>query len=49
MIPEPDAIRDRPRDTRINHHLRNVDRSRAYALVDGILAAGRTAGRLREA
>ena len=26
---------------RINHHLRNVDRSRAYALVDEILAAGR--------
>jgi 4-hydroxyphenylacetate 3-monooxygenase len=31
---------------RINHHLRNVDRSRAYALVDGILAAGRAAGRV---
>jgi len=31
---------------RINHHLRNVDRSRAYALVDGILAAGRKAGGL---
>lgn len=30
---------------RINNHLRNVDRSRAYALVDGILAAGRTAAR----
>jgi 4-hydroxyphenylacetate 3-monooxygenase len=29
---------------RINHHLRNVDRSRAYGLVDGILAAGRKAG-----
>jgi 4-hydroxyphenylacetate 3-monooxygenase len=29
---------------RINHHLRNLDRRRAYALVDGILAAGRTAG-----
>ena len=29
---------------RINHHLRNVDRSRAYGLVDGILAAGRRAG-----
>ncbi|MGH2385232.1 MAG: 4-hydroxyphenylacetate 3-hydroxylase N-terminal domain-containing protein [Candidatus Limnocylindria bacterium] len=28
---------------RINHHLRNSDRSRAYALVDGILAAGRKA------
>ena len=28
---------------RINNHLRNVDRSRAYALVDGILAAGRKA------
>jgi aromatic ring hydroxylase len=28
---------------RINNHLRNVDRSRAYALVDEILAAGRTA------
>ena len=27
---------------RINHHLRCVDRSRAYALVDGILSAGRT-------
>ena len=27
---------------RINHHLRYPDRSRAYALVDGILAAGRT-------
>jgi aromatic ring hydroxylase len=26
---------------RIGHHVRNVDRSRAYALVDGILAAGR--------
>jgi len=26
---------------RISHHLRNVDRSRAYALVDEILAAGR--------
>jgi len=26
---------------RINHHVRNVDRSRAYALVDEILAAGR--------
>jgi 4-hydroxyphenylacetate 3-monooxygenase len=26
---------------RINHHLRNVDRSRAYGLVDEILAAGR--------
>ena len=26
---------------RINHHLRNVDRSRAYTLVDEILAAGR--------
>ena len=31
---------------RIIHHVRNVDRSRAYALVDGILAAGRKAGRL---
>lgn len=29
---------------RINHHLRNVDRSRPEALVDGILAAGRRAG-----
>ncbi len=29
---------------RINHHLRYTDRSRAYALVDGILAAGRKAG-----
>ena len=28
---------------RINHHLRYQDRSRAYALVDGILAAGRKA------
>ncbi|HKW95489.1 MAG TPA: 4-hydroxyphenylacetate 3-hydroxylase N-terminal domain-containing protein [Methylomirabilota bacterium] len=28
---------------RITHHLRNTDRSRAYALVDGILAAGRRA------
>ena len=28
---------------RIIHHLRNVDRSRAYGLVDGILAAGRKA------
>jgi aromatic ring hydroxylase len=28
---------------RINHHLRYTDRSRAYALVDGILAAGRKA------
>lgn len=28
---------------RINHHLRYGDRSRAYALVDGILAAGRKA------
>jgi 4-hydroxyphenylacetate 3-monooxygenase oxygenase component len=28
---------------RINHHLRYPDRSRAYALVDGVLAAGRTA------
>jgi aromatic ring hydroxylase len=28
---------------RIGHHLRNVDRSRAYDLVDGILAAGRKA------
>jgi 4-hydroxyphenylacetate 3-monooxygenase len=26
---------------RINNHLRNVDRTRAYALVDEILAAGR--------
>lgn len=26
---------------RINHHLRYVDRSRAFALVDGVLAAGR--------
>jgi 4-hydroxyphenylacetate 3-monooxygenase len=34
---------------RIGHHLRNVDRSRAYALVDGILAAGRKAGGLAEA
>jgi aromatic ring hydroxylase len=33
---------------RITHHVRNVDRSRAYALVDGILAAGRRAGRLGE-
>ena len=31
------------RNRRINH-VRNVDRSRAYALVDGILAAGRKAG-----
>ena len=31
---------------RIIHHLRNADRTRAYALVDGILAAGRRAGRL---
>ncbi len=30
---------------RINHHLRNVDRSRAYGLVDEILAAGRKTGR----
>ena len=30
---------------RIIHHLRYVDRSRAYALVDGILAAGRKADR----
>ena len=29
---------------RINNHLRNADRSRAHALVDGILAAGRKAG-----
>jgi 4-hydroxyphenylacetate 3-monooxygenase oxygenase component len=28
---------------RINHHLRYTDRSRAYSLVDGILAAGRKA------
>jgi aromatic ring hydroxylase len=28
---------------RINNHLRNVDKSRAGALVDGILAAGRKA------
>jgi 4-hydroxyphenylacetate 3-monooxygenase oxygenase component len=34
---------------RITHHVRNVDRTRAYALVDGILAAGRKAGRLGEA
>ena len=34
---------------RIIHHVRNVDRTRAYALVDGILAAGRKAGRLGEA
>jgi len=34
---------------RIGHHLRNVDRSRAYALVDGILAAGRKAGGLTKA
>jgi aromatic ring hydroxylase len=33
---------------RINHHLRNVDRSRAYALVDGILEAGRRTTRLDE-
>ena len=31
---------------RIIHHLRNTDRARSDALVDGILAAGRTAGRL---
>jgi aromatic ring hydroxylase len=31
---------------RINHHLRNTDRGRAYALVDGILAAGRKTGSL---
>jgi len=30
---------------RIIHHLRNTDRSRAHGLVDGILAAGRRAGR----
>jgi len=30
---------------RINNHLRNVDRSHAHALVDGILAAGRAARR----
>ena len=29
---------------RINHHLRYVDRRRAYALVDSILAAGRKVG-----
>jgi 4-hydroxyphenylacetate 3-monooxygenase oxygenase component len=29
---------------RINNHLRNTDRSRAYALVDGILTAGRAPG-----
>ncbi|HWP75825.1 MAG TPA: 4-hydroxyphenylacetate 3-hydroxylase N-terminal domain-containing protein, partial [Methylomirabilota bacterium] len=34
---------------RINHHLRNTDRARAYALVDGILAAGRGAGGLADA
>ncbi len=34
---------------RINHHLRNADRARAYALVDGILAAGRKAGGLTDA
>jgi aromatic ring hydroxylase len=28
---------------RINNHLRHADRSRAYELVDGILAAGRKA------
>ena len=28
---------------RINNHLRHTDRSRAYELVDGILAAGRRA------
>ncbi|HZP38659.1 MAG TPA: 4-hydroxyphenylacetate 3-hydroxylase N-terminal domain-containing protein [Methylomirabilota bacterium] len=28
---------------RIGHHLRNVDRRRAYELVDGVLAAGRQA------
>ena len=33
---------------RISHHLRNVDRTRAYELVDRILAAGRKAGRLGE-
>jgi aromatic ring hydroxylase len=33
---------------RINHHLRNTDRGRAYALVDGILAAGRKTGSLAE-
>ncbi len=32
---------------RITHHVRNTDRSRAYALVDGILAAGRKAGERR--
>jgi aromatic ring hydroxylase len=31
---------------RISHHLRNADRSRASALVDGILAAGRKTGSL---
>ncbi len=31
---------------RIIHHLRHTDRARADALVDGILAAGRKAGRL---
>jgi 4-hydroxyphenylacetate 3-monooxygenase len=34
---------------RIGHHVRNVDRSRAYALVDGILAAGRRTGGLADA
>jgi 4-hydroxyphenylacetate 3-monooxygenase len=33
---------------RINHHLRNTDRSRAYGLVDGILAAGRKTGSLAQ-
>jgi 4-hydroxyphenylacetate 3-monooxygenase oxygenase component len=34
---------------RIINHVRNTDRSRAYALVDGILAAGRNAARPEEA
>jgi aromatic ring hydroxylase len=33
---------------RIIHHLRSVERPRAYALVDGILAAGRRAGKVSE-
>jgi hypothetical protein len=41
-------LHHRPEDRVITHHVRNVDRTRAYAPVDGILAAGRKAGRLGE-
>jgi hypothetical protein len=49
-IPATVSLRvDSATRNRITQHLRNVDRTRTYAPVDGILAGGRKAAGLAEA